>query len=25
VLSQIGSPFAPDQQPVPSKELNHAA
>jgi hypothetical protein len=25
VLSQIGSPFAPDQQPAPSKELNHAA
>lgn len=25
VLSQIGSPFAPDQQPVLSEELNHAA
>lgn len=25
VLSQIGSPFAPDQQPVGRKELNHAA
>src|SRR5215212_6069793 len=25
VLSQIGSPFAPDQQPVPREELNHAA
>jgi transposase len=25
VLSQIGSPFAPDQQPVPKEELNHAA
>jgi hypothetical protein len=25
VLSQTGSPFAPDQQPVPREELNHAA
>ena len=25
VLSQIGSPFAPDQQPVGTEELNHAA
>ena len=25
VLSQIGSPFAPDQQPVLTEELNHAA
>jgi hypothetical protein len=25
VLSQIGSPFAPDQQPVGRKKLNHAA
>jgi len=25
VLSQIGSPFAPNQQPVLSEELNHAA
>jgi hypothetical protein len=25
VLSQIGSPFASDQQPVPREELNHAA
>jgi transposase len=25
VLSQIGSPFAPDQQPVQREELNHAA
>jgi hypothetical protein len=25
VLSQIGSPFAPDQQPAPGKKLNHAA
>jgi DDE superfamily endonuclease len=25
VLSQIGSPFAPDQQPVLKEELNHAA
>ena len=25
VLSQIGSPFAPDQQPVGREELNHAA
>jgi transposase len=25
VLSQIGSPFAPNQQPVPREELNHAA
>jgi hypothetical protein len=25
VLSQIGSPFAPDQQPVPREDLNHAA
>jgi transposase len=25
VLSQIGSPFAPAQQPVPKEELNHAA
>jgi transposase len=25
VLSQIGSPFAPDHQPVPREELNHAA
>jgi transposase len=25
VLSQIGSPFAPNQQPAPRKELNHAA
>ena len=25
VLSQIGSPFAPDQQPAPREELNHAA
>jgi DDE superfamily endonuclease len=25
VLSQIGSPFAPDQQPPASEELNHAA
>jgi hypothetical protein len=25
VLSQIGSPFAPDQQPVRREELNHAA
>jgi hypothetical protein len=25
VLSQIGSPFAPDQQPIISEELNHAA
>ena len=25
VLSQIGSPFAPDQQPVAREELNHAA
>ena len=25
VLSQIGSPFAPDQQPVPREKLNHAA
>jgi transposase len=25
VLSQIGSPFAPDQQPIPREELNHAA
>jgi transposase len=25
VLSQIGSPFAPDQQPVSTEELNHAA
>jgi transposase len=25
VLSQIGSPFAPDQQPVGRQELNHAA
>jgi hypothetical protein len=25
VLSQIGSPFAPDQQPVLREELNHAA
>ena len=25
VLSQIGSPFAPDQQPALSEELNHAA
>jgi transposase len=25
VLSQIGSPFAPDQQPTVREELNHAA
>jgi hypothetical protein len=25
VLSQIGSPFAPDQQPLAREELNHAA
>ena len=25
VLSQIGSPFAPDQQPTAEPELNHAA
>ena len=25
VLSQIGSPFAPDQQPIAGEELNHAA
>jgi transposase len=25
VLSQIGSPFAPDQQPTAEQELNHAA
>jgi hypothetical protein len=25
VLSQIGSPFAPDQQPILSEELDHAA
>jgi hypothetical protein len=25
VLSQIGSPFAPDQQPAAAEELNHAA
>ncbi len=25
VLSQIGSPFAPDQQPPVGEELNHAA
>ena len=25
VLSQIGSPFSPDQQPALSEELNHAA
>jgi transposase len=25
VLSQIGSPFAPDQQPTVGEELNHAA
>ena len=25
VLRQIGSPFAPDQQPIISEELNHAA
>jgi hypothetical protein len=25
VLSQIGSPYAPDQQPVPREQLNHAA
>ena len=25
VLSQIGSPFAPDQQPPAGEELNHAA
>jgi hypothetical protein len=25
VLSQIGSPFAPDQRPSLSKELHHAA
>jgi transposase len=25
VLSQIGSPFAPDQQPIAEEELNHAA
>src|SRR6266498_1595592 len=25
VLSQIGSPFAPDQQPTAEEELNHAA
>jgi hypothetical protein len=25
VLSQIGSPFAPDQQSVGREELNHAA
>jgi transposase len=25
VLSQIGSPFAPDQQPTAGEELNHAA
>jgi len=25
VLGQIGSPFAPDQQPPASEELNHAA
>ena len=25
VLSQIGSPFAPHQQPIPREELNHAA
>ena len=25
VLSQIGSPFAPNQQPVLTEELNHAA
>jgi hypothetical protein len=25
VLSQIGSPFAPDQRPILSEELNHAA
>jgi transposase len=25
VLSQIGSPFAPNQQPAPREELNHAA
>jgi hypothetical protein len=25
VLSQIGSPFAPDQQPPVEEELNHAA
>jgi hypothetical protein len=25
VLSQIGSPFAPDQQPAGREELNHAA
>ena len=25
VLSQIGSPFAPDQQPTISEALNHAA
>jgi hypothetical protein len=25
VLSQIGSPFAPDQQPITSEALNHAA
>jgi DDE superfamily endonuclease len=25
VLSQIGSPFAPDQRPIPSEELSHAA
>jgi hypothetical protein len=25
VLSQIGSPFAPNQQPTAEEELNHAA
>ena len=25
VLSQLGSPFAPDQQPTLGEELNHAA
>jgi len=25
VLSQIGSPFAPEQQPIAEEELNHAA
>jgi hypothetical protein len=25
VLSQIGSPFAPDQQPTVGEKLNHAA
>jgi hypothetical protein len=25
VLSQIGSPFAPDQQPPVREKLNHAA